>query len=146
MRVGAAVEDDVLDQLLELRLDLLVDREHARVDDAHVEPGADRVVKKNRVHRLAHRVVAAERKRDVADAAGDARAGQVRLDPARRLDEIDGVVVVLLDAGGDGEHVGIEDDVLGGKADFVDENVVGARADLDAARGANRPGPFRRRP
>jgi hypothetical protein len=32
-----------------------------------------------------------------------------------RLDEVDRVVVVLLDAGGDGEDVGVEDDVLGGK-------------------------------
>ena len=119
--VLAAIEDDVLDLLLQLRLDLLVNGEHAGVDDAHVEPGANGVVEKDGVHRLAHRVVAAERKRDVADAAGDARAGQVRLDPARGLDEIDRVVVVLLDAGGDGEHVGIEDDVLGGEADFLDE-------------------------
>jgi hypothetical protein len=44
--------------------------------------------------------------------------GQVLLDPARGLDEVDRVVVVLLDAGGDGEDVGVEDDVLGGKAAF----------------------------
>jgi len=50
---------------------------------------------------------------------GDARAGEVRLDPARGLDEIDRVVVVLLNARGDGEDVGIEDDVLGGEADFL---------------------------
>jgi hypothetical protein len=32
------------------------------------------------------------------------------------LDEVDGVVVVLLDAGGDGEDVRVEDDVLGREA------------------------------
>ena len=33
---------------------------------------------------------------------------------------------MLLDAGGDREDVGVEDDVLGGEADLVDEDVVGA--------------------
>jgi hypothetical protein len=37
------------------------------------------------------------------------------LDLARGLDEVDRVVVVLLDAGGDGEDVRVEDDVFGGK-------------------------------
>ena len=41
------------------------------------------------------------------------------------------VVVVLFHAGGDGEDVGVEDDVFRRKADFVDEDVVGALADAD---------------
>ena len=60
--------------------------------------------------------------------------GRFCLDPARRLDEVDGVVVVLLDAGRDREDVRIEDDVLGRKADLVDEDPVGARADLGLPR------------
>ena len=47
------------------------------------------------------------------------------------FDEVDGVVVVLLHAGGDGEDVGVEDDVFGRKADLVDEDAVGALADAD---------------
>ena len=38
-RVGAPVEDDVLDPLAKLRLDLVEHGELARVDDRHVEPG-----------------------------------------------------------------------------------------------------------
>ncbi len=59
--------------------------------------------------------------------------GQVLLDPAGRLDEVDAVVGVLLDAGGEGEAVGVEDDVLGREADLVDQDPVGALADLLAA-------------
>ena len=51
--VGAAVEQHVLDQLAQLGLDLLVDLEHAGVDDAHVHAGLDGVVQERRVHRLA---------------------------------------------------------------------------------------------
>ena len=47
------------------------------------------------------------------------------------VDEVESVIVVLFDAGGDGENVGVEDDVLGIEADFVDEDVVGAFADAD---------------
>jgi hypothetical protein len=98
-----------------------------------VMPGADRVVQEHRVDRLARRVVAAE-----AEATRSTRrptpwrpAGCA--DPARGLDEVDRVVVVLLDAGGDREDVRVEDDVLGREADLLDQQPVGARADLDLA-------------
>ena len=58
---------------------------------------------------------------------------QVLADPLRRLDEVDRVVVVLLDAGGDREDVRVEDDVLGRKADLLGEELVGTGADLGLA-------------
>ena len=72
--------------------------------------------------------------------------GRVCADLPRRLDEVDAVVVVLLDAGRDGEDVRVEDDVLGRKAGLFGQQLVGARADRDLARLACRPGPARRRP
>ena len=132
--VLAAVEDDVLDALAQLGVEVVVDADHAGVDDAHVHPRLDRVIEEHGVDGFAHRVVAAEREAHVGDAARDLGARQVGLDPARRLDEVDGVVVVLLDAGRDREDVRVEDDVLGREADLVDEDPVGARADLGLAR------------
>ena len=131
--IVAAVQHDVLDALAQLRIEVVVDADHAGVDDAHVHPGLDRVVQEDRVDGFAHRVVAAEREADVADAAAHLRARQVGLDPARRLDEVDRVVVVLLDAGRDREDVRVEDDVLGREADLVDQDPVGAFADLRLA-------------
>jgi hypothetical protein len=92
------------------------------------------VVQEHGVDGLAHRVVAAERERHVGHAARHLGTGQVLLDPARGLDEIDAVVVVLFDAGGHGKDVGVEDDVLGREADLIDQHAVGALADLDLAR------------
>ena len=43
------------------------------------------------------------------------------------------VVVVLLDAGGDGEDVGVEDDVRRVDADLLGQQPVGALADRDLA-------------
>ena len=82
--------------------------------------------------RLPDRVVAAEGERDVGHAAGDQGAGQVLLDPAGGLDVVDAVVVVRLDAGGDGEDVGVEDDVLGQEAHLLGQDPVGPLADGDA--------------
>ena len=62
-----------------------------------------------------------------------AHAGAALLDQRQALDERARVVVVLLDPGRDGEHVRVEDDVLRREADLVDEQVVGAAADRDAA-------------
>ncbi len=129
-----SVQHHVLDTFAQFGIELVVDADHAGVDDAHVQPGPDRVVEEDGVDGLAHRVVAAEAEGDVADAAADLRARQVGLDPARGLDEVDGIVVVLLDAGGDGEDVGVEDDVLGREADLIDQDAVGACADLGLAR------------
>ena len=80
---------------------------------------------------LADGVVAAEGKGDVGDAAGDFRAGEGGFDDPRGFEEIDGVVVVLLDAGGDGEDVRVENDVLGREAEGVHEEAIRAGADAD---------------
>ena len=110
-RVGSAVEDHVLDAHPQLGLDIFIDLEHPRVDDAHVQPRPNRVVQKNAVHRLADRVVAPETERDVADATRDERSGQIRFDPARRLDEVQRVTVVGLDARGNGQYIRVKDNV-----------------------------------
>ena len=89
------------------------------------------MIEEGRVHRLAHHVVAAEREGDVGNPAGDLGAGQVLLDPAGGIDEIQRVVVMLLDAGGDGQDVGIEDDVVRIETHLIDENPIGALADAD---------------
>ena len=128
-RVGAAVEHHVLAGLAQLGIEIVIDRDLAGIDDAHIHAGGDGVIEEHRVHRLAHRLVAAERERQVRHAAGDVRVRQVLPDPARRLDEGDAVAVVLLHAGRDGEDVRIEDDVLRREADAVDQDVVGARGD-----------------
>ena len=131
--VGPAVEQHVLDAFQQVLGNLLIHRQHAGVDDAHVEAGLDGVVEERAVHRLAHGVVAAKAEGDVADAAADFGERQVLLDPARRADEIHGVVVVLLDARGDGEDVRVEDDVLRREADLLGEQDRSAFADLDLA-------------
>ena len=133
--VGPPVEQHVLDEFQQVGRNVLVDRQLAGVDDAHVQPGADRVVQERRVHGLAHHVVAAERERQVGDAAAGPHARAALLDQRQRLDERLGVTVVLGDAGGDREHVRVEDDVLGREPDLLREQVVGPAADLHLALG-----------
>jgi hypothetical protein len=96
-------------------------------------PARMALVEEGGVHRLADGVVASEGKRQVGDAARDQGAGADLLQDARRLDVIPGELGVLLDAGGDGQDVGIEDDVVRAHADDVEQEPVGAAADLDLA-------------
>ncbi len=130
-RVAPAVQEDVLDPFEEVLRDVLVDGELARVHDSHVEAGADRVVQERRVHRLADRVVAAERERHVRDPAGDLRERERLLDAARRLEEVDGVGIVLLDARRDRQDVRVEDDVLGRETHVLGEDPVRPPRDRD---------------
>ncbi len=126
--VGTAVQHDVLYTLQQVGGNVVVDLQHGRIDDGHVETGADGMVEEHRVHGLAHLVVAAEGKRQVAHAAAGLGLGQVLLDPTHGTYEVHGIVAMLVDARAHGEDVHVEDDVAGTEAD-AREQLVGALAD-----------------
>jgi hypothetical protein len=70
--LGQAVEHDVLTEPRAAPgRSIVIDGELAGIDDAHVHAGLDAVIQEHRVHRLAHRLVAAERERQVRHAARD---------------------------------------------------------------------------
>ncbi len=81
------------------------------------------------MHRFAHDFVAAERERDIAHAAGDFHSGANLLDFSRGFEKVDRVAIVFFDARGDGENVGVEDDVGRRHADFFGEQAIGPLAD-----------------
>ena len=60
---------------------------------------------------LAHKIIAAKGEGDIAQTARGADAWQVCVYPFDRLNEIDRVVVVLFNAGTNGEDVRIENNV-----------------------------------
>jgi len=76
-RAGVAVEDDVFAGLAQLGVDVVIDDHLPGIDDAHVHARLDGVIQEHRMHRLAHRLVAAERERQIGDAAGNMRVRQV---------------------------------------------------------------------
>ncbi len=129
--VVATVQHHVLDRLAQLLVYVVVDAELAGVHDAHREAGVYGVVEEDSMDSLAHRVVAPKRERDVRDAARGLGVGEGLMNLAHGLDEVNAVVVVFVDAGGDGEDVRVEDYVFGREADLFGENLVGARTDLD---------------
>mmetsp|Transcript_15591 Transcript_15591/g.36733 ORF Transcript_15591/g.36733 Transcript_15591/m.36733 type:complete len:692 (-) Transcript_15591:781-2856(-) len=127
--VGAGVEHRSLAHGAQLRLDVVVDRQVAGVDDGHVHAVLDGVVEEHSVHRLADHFEATEREGQVGESAADLGARAGVLDDLGRLDEVDAVVVVLLEARADGEDVEIEDDVNRVEVALLDEHLVGALAD-----------------
>ena len=131
--VVAAIQQHVFDAFPQLGFDLFVNCQLPGVHDRHVQAGTNCVVKKSGVHRFAYGVVAAKRKRNIADAAADARTWQVLFDPARRFDEIDGVIAMLVETRRDCQNVRIENDVVRGKPGLLRQQIVGARADFDLA-------------
>ena len=128
-RIGAPIQQHVLHQHLELRLNLFVHLQHSGVHNAHVHARRNCVIKKRGVHSLSNLVVASKAERDVRYAATDLCVRQVGLDPARCVDKVNRVVVVLLHAGCDSQNIRIEDDVLGRKPNFVHQNSVSPLAD-----------------
>ena len=144
--VGAAGEHDVLAQLAELRIDLLVHRELAGVDDAEAHArwrsrgrGTPSASPRGRGRCRGTRTTGSTRRprRCVREASAQR---------CRRLDEVEPVAVVLGDAGGDGEDVGVEDDVVAAGS-RARRRAVGRRGrrSRPCARPC-RPGPARRTP
>src|SRR5690606_16083993 len=127
------IQHHVFDHVAQCLIQVVVHRQLAGVDDAHGEAFADGVIQKHRVDRLAHGVIAAEREADVRYAARHARMRQIAGDPAGRLDEVDRIMIVFFDAGGDRKHVGVEDDVLRREAHLIDQNAIGPFANFLAA-------------
>ena len=131
-RVVALVEDHILAGLAQLRLDIIIDVELTGIDDGHVQACGNGVVEKHAVHRAAHDFVAAEGKAEVREAAREMHMRAALREVAHRLDEIDGITAMLVDAGGDGEHIGIEDDVFR-RETVLGQHFIGALANLDLA-------------
>ena len=129
-RIGAAVEDDVFHMFEQVFGDLFVDFQLPRVDDAHVKARFDRVVKEGCVDRFTDDIVAAETEADVGHAAGNFCTGAKFFDLFGGFEKIHGVVVVLFHAGGDSQNVRVKDNVLWWETNFIDQQIVGALADL----------------
>ena len=98
-----------------------VARPLAGVASPHAHPPLNAWAKNHRVHALAPAFVPPKGEPAVAPPAAHQGVRQALLDAAGGLDEGERVAVVLLDARGDREDVGIEDDVLRREADEADQ-------------------------
>ena len=131
--VCGAVENDVLDDVAQIAGQLIVHRQLTRVDNPHIHTGFNCVVQEYRVNGLAHGIIAAERKRHIGHATGHQCTGKLGFDIPRRFYELNRVVVVFLDAGGNGENIGIKNNVVGIEIQFTDQQIITTLADILAS-------------
>ena len=73
---------------------------------------------------FAHVVIAPEGERDIADPTAYERSGTGFFYVRNGFDKVEGIGVVLFHASGDGENVGVEDNIAGLKADSLGEDGV----------------------
>mmetsp|Transcript_17649 Transcript_17649/g.35511 ORF Transcript_17649/g.35511 Transcript_17649/m.35511 type:complete len:622 (+) Transcript_17649:965-2830(+) len=125
LTVGRLVKDHLLDVAAHGLGNVLVDGHGASVDNAHGHADVDGVVEEDGMDSLTQVGEATEAEGQVGDTAGNLCARKVLDDPLGGADEILAIVVVLRKASGDGEDVGVEDDVVLGELHTVrDEDVV----------------------
>ena len=132
-RIRAPVKQDILHQLKHGARDFLVNLQHSRVHNPHVQARLNGMKKERGMHRFAHGIVASEAERNVRYPAAHARMRQVFLDPAGGFQEIHSIVAMLLDTRRNRKNVRIKNDVLRRKMRFLNQQLVGAPADLHAA-------------
>ena len=85
------------------------------------------------MNRLAYRIVATKRKRDIGYATADFCVRQIFANPFRGVDEIHAVIGMLFNAGGNGKNIRIKNNIFRREADFIDQNFVRTRADFNLA-------------
>ncbi len=129
--IGAAIQQHILHHREELRFDLLVDLEHPRIHDRHIEASLDRMVEEGRVHRLTDGIIPTEGEGDITESSARLGTRKRCLDLTHRLNEVNGVVVVFLNAGRNREDIGIENDVLRIESNLVDKKSVGTATNPD---------------
>ena len=71
------------------------------------------------MHRFAQVVVAAEREAEVADTTADVGTRQMFFYPLCGTNEIERIAVVFRHSCGDGQNVGVEDDVFSGEGGLL---------------------------
>jgi hypothetical protein len=115
-RIGITVENDIFAGNTKLGVNIIINVELAGIDNRHVQSGRDRVVEKDRMHCPADRLVTPEGEGKVRKTA---RIMGVRTQDPQLFDcfdEVDPVIIMLFDTGGDSKDIGVENDVLGRKA------------------------------
>jgi hypothetical protein len=78
-------------------------------------------------------IIAAEAERHIGHTTRHFGAWQILFDPTRGFNEVDGVVVVLFNAGGNGKNIRIKNNVFGREVHLVHQHAIGAFANFNFA-------------
>ena len=124
------VQNDIFRLLFQVRFNVVIYLQHARIHDTHIQSGIYGMVEKNRVHGLANRIVTPECERQVGDAARSICTRQIRLDPSHSLDEVDSVARVFGNACSDRKDIDIENNILWRDVQSFREQPVSSPADF----------------
>ena len=125
------VENDVLNAFAQFGFDLVVDGEHSRVDDPHVEARLTGMIEEAGMHGFTYQIISTERERYVAYAPTRAGMGATRLNFPHSFDEVYAVGIVFGHSGCKSQDVRVENDIFGRKTNFLDEDFVSPFANPD---------------
>ena len=124
-RILPPAENHVLENLSQLGRNLLIHYRRRRIDDCHIHPRGNCVVKEDGVHSLADVIVPPERKRKIAQSAAYLRARQIFVNPFRGPDEVKCVGIVLPHPCSHCKHIRVEYDVPGIETGLFHKKTVG---------------------
>ena len=85
------------------------------------------------MHSLTDIVITTERERQITDTATYMSPRQVLLNPPRRFDKVDGIVIMFFDTCSHRKHIRVEDDIVRIKAHLFGKNAISTSAHLNLA-------------
>ena len=131
--IVAAIQQHIVDSLTKFIGDVIDRHDGCCVHDGHVHTLSYCMVQEECVHGLTHAVVATEGERQVAHASAHFGSRQIGLYPLYSPYEIKSVIGMLLNAGSNGEDIGVKDDVTPLEAHLPGKQSVGTVAHFDAS-------------
>ena len=130
-RIGAAVQNNILNPLAQLIGDIIINRQLTRIDNRHIETCRNGVIEKDRMHGFAHRIISAKGETDIRQSARNPRMRQIGFNTFASFKERDGVIIMLLNPCRHSENIGIEYDVFRREIHFIDEQIIGPLTDAE---------------
>ena len=130
--IRTAIHHQIFDITQQISGNFIINLEHARIDNPHIQPSFNGVEQEDRVNGFAYQVVSAKRERHIAHPPAGFGMRQVLLDPAHRFNEVNCVVVMLFHPGSDRQDIWVENDIFSREMYLFSQQFVGARANFNA--------------
>ena len=117
--IRTTVKNDILYLFEHISRNIRIQNRSSRIDNSHIHSLLDSMIKEHGVHCFTNIIIPSEREREITNTATHMRTGEILPYPARRIDKIDCIIIMLFDTGSYSQNIRIKNNILRIKTDFI---------------------------
>ena len=96
----------------------------SRIDDPHIHPLLDGMIKEYRMHCFTNIIIATERERKITYSPADVCTGKIFPDPSGSFYKVYGVIVMLFDSCSHRKHIRVENNIMRIESNFINQQTI----------------------